>query len=55
MTYIDQDTRMSLWHLPGYGSILHLRLRAVMLQVVALEKEIEEWEGSDERMTAVAV
>ena len=24
MTYIDQDTRMSLWHLPGYGSILHL-------------------------------
>ena len=30
------------------------RLRAVMLQVVALEKEIEEWQGSDERMTAVA-
>ena len=35
---------------------IHLtqRLRAVMLQVVALEKEIEEWEGSDERMAAVA-
>ena len=30
------------------------RLRAVMLQVVALEKEIEEWESSDERMAAVA-
>ena len=24
MTYIDQDTRMSFWLLPGYGSILHL-------------------------------
>ena len=28
------------------------RLRAVMLQVVALEKEIEEWDTSDEKMTA---
>ena len=24
MTYIYQDTRMSFWLLPGYGSILHL-------------------------------
>jgi hypothetical protein len=29
------------------------RLRAVMLQVVALEKEIEEWDTSDEKMMAV--
>jgi len=28
------------------------RLRSVMLQVVALEKEIEDWEASDEKMTA---
>ena len=30
------------------------RLRAVMLQVVGLEKEIEDWEASDEHMAAVA-
>ena len=29
------------------------RLRAVMLQVVALEKEIEEWEASDEYLQSI--
>ena len=34
---------------------IHLtqRLRAVMLQVVAIEKEIEEWEASDEYLQSI--